>query len=66
MFNEDLAIFSLKLVKYGLLWHDFVTAFMYSNSKILSSSAQQGLDFYKEFLSGLASSGSSSFKNILL
>jgi hypothetical protein len=66
MFNEDLALFSLKLIKYGIFWHLFVTAFMYSNSKILSSVAQQGSDFYSAFLSGLYSSSSSSFKNILL
>ncbi len=66
MFNEDLAVFSLRLVKLGLLWHLFITAFMYSNSKILSSAAQQGSDIYSAFLSGLSSSGSSSFKDILI
>ena len=40
IFDEELAIFSLKLIKYGLLFHMVIAAFMLTNSKILSSAKQ--------------------------
>ena len=37
-FNEQLAIYSIGYIKYGLLFHMLIGAFMYTNSRILSSS----------------------------
>ena len=36
-FNEELAIYSLGLIKWGIIFHMLMAAFMYSNVQIFST-----------------------------
>jgi hypothetical protein len=42
-FNEKLALYSISFMKYGMIWHMLIGGFMYTNSRILSTSSEEGL-----------------------
>lgn len=50
-FNEQLALYSIGFIKYGLLFHMIVGGFMYSNSRILAASTEEALQELTGYIS---------------
>jgi uncharacterized protein YacL len=54
-FNEQLAIESVAYIKYGVLFHMLLGAFMYTNSRLLSSSQEAYIKDVALYLKALGS-----------